>query len=149
MSLGNEMSVGGQIVPNESAEGISNISSNKTLMVTKLNDTPKNEVVDGIETIDEAFEKFKPKSTVSFQNESGGDVTEQFTFNEVGDFSKDKLVEQSAFLKQLQGDVSTLRAVKKHLSSNRALNGILQNKDAKEALVDMLKSMLTKLEDNK
>jgi len=36
----NEVEIGGQLVPQESFEAISNISSNKTLLVQKLTNKP-------------------------------------------------------------------------------------------------------------
>jgi len=79
--------IGGQVRPQEASEAISEISQNRTLLVEQLTSDPpvKPEMVEGLKTVEEVFEHFKPKVEVEFEQEDGSEIKEELSFNNLGD----------------------------------------------------------------
>ena len=115
----NEVEIGGQLVPQQSFEAISQISSNRTLLVQKLTNKPtKPEPITGLKNINEVFDHFKPNVQVEFENEQGAPVKEDIAFNNLGDFGKKGITNQSQFLKDLNGRKENYQKFIKQLKTN-------------------------------
>jgi len=143
----NEVEIGGQLVPQESFEAISNISSNKTLLVQKLTNKPtKLEPVKGLKTIDDVFEHFKPNAEVEFEDENGALKKEELKFNSLLDFRRDGLINQSDLLKKLQIQQDACNAIIKRLKTNKILKTALQNPEAKKSFLQALQATINEID---
>ncbi len=140
--------IGGQVRPQEASEAISEISQNRTLLVEQLTSDPpvKPEMVEGLKTVDEVFEHFKPKVEVEFEQEDGSEIQEELSFNNLGDFGKKGVVAQSSFLQDLQRQQENYQQFIKFLRSNKILQKLLADSDAKVAYLAALQSMIDELE---
>ncbi|WKN41300.1 type VI secretion system contractile sheath small subunit [Tunicatimonas pelagia] len=143
----NEVEIGGQLVPQQSFEAITQISSNRTLLVQKLSSRPtKPEPITGLKTVNEVFDHFKPNVKVAFDTEDGTSVDEELKFSTLGDFTKKGIVEQSAFLKDLHAQQDGYHKFMKQLKSNKILKTALQNPEAKQAYLQALQAMIQEIE---
>ena len=143
----NEVEIGGQLVPRQSFEAISNISSNKTLLVQKLTSkATKVEPIKGLKTIDEVFNHFKPGLEVEFEEENGATRKEEIKFNSLLDFRKEGIIEQSEFLLKLQSQQDACNAIIKKLRSNKILKAALENPDAKENFLAALQALINEID---
>jgi len=143
----NQVEIGGQLVPQESFEAISQISSNRTLLAQKLTSKPtKPEPVTGLKTIDDVFDHFKPNVKVEFESEQGAPVKEELHFTNLGDFNKKGISGQSGFLKELDSQKENYQKFAKQLRSNKILKSAMTNADAKKAYLQALKAMIQEIE---
>lgn len=143
----NEVEIGGQLVPQQSFEAITQISSNRTLLVQKLSSRPtKPEPVTGLKTVNEVFDHFKPNVKVEFETEDGTSVDEELKFSNLGDFTKKGIVEQSDFLKDLNAQQDGYHKFMKQLRSNKILKSALQNSESKQAYLQALQAMIQEIE---
>lgn len=143
----NEIEIGGQLVPQQSFEAISNISSNKTLLVQKLTSkSTKLEPVKGLKTIDEVFNHFKPSVEIDFEDENGASRKEELKFNSLLDFKKEGIINQSEFLKRLQTEQDACNAIVKKLRANKILKACLQNEQAKKSFLQALSAAINEID---
>ena len=140
----------------ESNAKVSPIDNNKTLMIDQYTSDvePGNpELVEDIQTIGDAFARFKPSVEVDFVDEDGGSVNETLRFNELRDFEaqggKGRLVENSAFLSGVKKKIDTNAKIRKSIEQNRKLRDILKDSTGREELKAMLKALLEDLESSK
>ncbi len=140
--------IGGQVRPQEASEAISEISQNRTLIVEQLTADPptKPEMVQGLKTVEEVFEHYKPKVEVEFEQEDGSEVKEALNFNNIGDFGKKGVIAQSNFLQDLQRQQENYQQFIKYLRSNKILQKMLADPEAKVAYLAALQSMIDELE---
>lgn len=139
--------IGGNEVKVDASEAISDIANNKTLLVQKLtvDDTFRPEIVEGLKTVDEVFEHFKPEQSVDFETKEGSVKNESFQFGNLGDFGVKKVVEKSAYLKDLNSDIEQYTKVAKQFKSNKVLQSIAANPEMNQALIDTLSALLVEL----
>lgn len=143
----NEVEIGGQLVPQQSFEAITQISSNRTLLVQKLTARPtKPEPITGLKTLNEVFDHFKPNVKVAFESEDGAPVNEELNFSNLGDFTKNGIVEQSEFLKDINAQQENYHKFIKQLKSNKILKSALQNPESKRAYLTALQAMIQEIE---
>lgn len=143
-----EYGVGGNEVKIDASEAIADIPFNRTLLVEKLTaeDPIHPEKVEGLTTIEDVFQHFKPSIDVEFENEEGQDVKENFRFNSVADFLVKNMTQNSPFLKDLNSQKAFYEKTIKQLRSNKILQRALQNGDTKAAFVEALQGLLAELE---
>src|SRR3954469_15560277 len=91
------------LAPDPVGEGFVEISPNKTLFIQKLtNESPINpEIVEGLQTVEQVFEHFKPNCDVELDKEDGSTMKENFRFSGLGDFDIKNVTNQSGYLKSL------------------------------------------------
>ena len=143
-----EYGVGGNEVKVDASESIADIPFNRTLLVEKLtNEDPINpELAEGISTIEDVFDHFKPNMDVEFENEDGQDITENFKFRSVADFLTKNMMQNSPYLKDLSGQKEFYNKTIKQLRSNKILQKVLQNEGTKAAFIEALKGLMAELE---
>ncbi|MCU0449975.1 MAG: hypothetical protein MUC97_09065 [Bernardetiaceae bacterium] len=141
--------IGGQEVKLETSEAISEIAQNRTLFIQKLTaDAPfRPQIVEGLKTVDEVFDYFKPEQDVEFTTEDGASVSEKLQFKGVGDFTAKNITQQSKFLQSLDGQAKDYQQLLKQLKSNKILKAMLENPDAKAAYLQALQALIQELED--
>lgn len=127
---------------------LSPISLNKTLYVAKLSDdySPTPEAVPGLESVEDVMEHFKPEVGVTLYDEEGAPNYETFQFRQMGDFSREGLVEQSEMMRGLDSKITDLRKMDMHLRSNKLLQNALLNPQAKQVVLEMLQQMIDEIE---
>ncbi|OEK09825.1 hypothetical protein A8C32_09955 [Flavivirga aquatica] len=140
--------IGGNEVKLDSSESISDIPSNRTLLVQKLTNEPPvtPEAIHNLKTVEEVFEKFAPKVKLEFQDENGADVKEEMSFKNLGDFGAKSIKSNSDFLNKLNIEKEQNIKISRQLSSNRALKKALENTDTKAAIIELLEASLKEIE---
>lgn len=140
----------------ESSAKVSPIDSNKTLYVDQFTTDaePGNpELVEDIQTIEDAFAHFKPKVNVDFTDAEGGSVSETLKFSEIRDFEaqggKGRLVQNSEFLSGVKAQIDSSAKIRKSIEQNRKLRDILKDESSRAELKEMLEALLSEIESNK
>ncbi len=143
--------LGGTEVRTDANEAIQEIPQNRTLLVEKLTqDQPiKPVVVKGLKTIDDVFQHFDPKVEVEFEDADGVLKKEELGFSNLGDFGGKGITRQSKFLKDLNTEKDQYIKVIKQLKTNKILKAALTNPEAKTALIESIKALLTEIEEKK
>jgi hypothetical protein len=69
-------------VKGDASEAFADVPQNRTLLIEKFtdNDPIKPEMVQGLQTIDDVFDHFKPEKEVEFVNETGATSKENLRF---------------------------------------------------------------------
>jgi hypothetical protein len=143
----NQVEIGGQLVPQQSFEAITQISSNRTLLVQQLSTKPtKLEPITGLKTVDEVFEHFKPSAKVEFETADGKPINEELNFNNLGDFGKDGIISQSEFLTESKTQQETYQKVAKQLRTNKILKSALQNPETRQAFLQSIEAMIQEID---
>ncbi|MFK7048324.1 MULTISPECIES: hypothetical protein [Flavobacterium] len=143
--------IGGNEVPLDANEAISEIPQNRTIIAQKLTaESPvKPELVEGLTTIEKVFDHFKPEIKVDFENLDGSTKMENLNFKNLGDFGVKGITQQSNFLTGLETEKDQYQKIIKQLKSNKILKGALEDPEAKKSLLDSLQSLIKELEENK
>jgi predicted component of type VI protein secretion system len=146
-----EYGIGGQEVPKDGSEAIADIPMNRTLMMEKLTADPpvKPEIVQGLKTVEEVFQYFKPQVDVDFQKEDGSSMNENLRFGNLSDFGTKGITAQSAFLKDLLQQKEDYAKLIKQLKSNKLLKTAIENPENKQAFISALNALLQEIEDAK
>lgn len=146
--MADKPSVGAYVKDQDANAAIAEIPKNRTMLVTKLTSDPAlgPQIVTDLTNPEQVFEHFKPKVEVDFENEEGGEVKEELGFNNLGDFGRKGITAQSDFLKNLDAQKENYNKFLKQLKSNKILQKMLADGEAKAAYVAALKTMLTELE---
>jgi hypothetical protein len=138
------------LMPEPDGEGFVEISPNKTLFIQKLTneDSIKPEIVEGLETVEQVFDHFKPNCDVEMDKEDGSTTKENFQFGGLGDFDVKNLITQSAFLKNLNLENDAYLKILKQLKTNKSLKNVIENTETKAAFINSLKALVAELYDN-
>src|ERR1044072_3852321 len=98
--------IGGNEVKLDANEAIIEISHNRTLFAEKLTQqTPvKPEIVQGLTSVEDVFENYKPAVPVTFHDAEGRTVPEMLRFHNLGDFGVKGITAQSPFLDDLAAE---------------------------------------------
>ena len=141
--------IGGQERKLDNAsEAISDIPINRTLLVQKLTtNTPlRAEVVEGLKTPEAVFAHFKPEVSVEMSDANGTTVPEKLHFASLGDFGKNGIINQSAFLKGIASETEDLGKLLRQLKSNKILKTALENPETKAAFLAAIQTMMDELD---
>ena len=143
--------LGGTEVQSDANEAIQQIPQNRTLFVEKLteNQPIKPEVVKGLKTVEEVFEHYKPEVGVDFEDEDGVGKKETLKFNNLGDFGAKGITRQSKFLKDLNTEKDQYVKIIKQLKTNKILKAALTDADAKQALLESIRALITEIDEKK
>lgn len=148
--IDDNIGIGGNAVEQEANEGIADIPGNRTLMVNQMTaeELGVPEIVDHLYTIEDVFKYFDPNIDVNFQDKEGQDVTENFQFSNVGDFSVKSMTQRSPFLNNLSIRKEFYEKVVKQLRSNKVLQRVIANNDTKAAMLIILKELKKQVEES-
>jgi hypothetical protein len=140
--------IGGQERKIEVNEGISDIPQNRTLLIEKLTDeSPLSpQIIPDLKSINDVFSFFKPTKEVEFETADGAGRTEQLHFSSLGNFGKQGITRQSAYLNELSHQCEDLQKFVKQLKTNKILRTLLENKEAKSAYLSCIRSLITEME---
>jgi hypothetical protein len=136
----------------ESSAKVSLLDNNKTLIVDQFTDDVEYgspELFEKAKSLNDVFNHFKPKVDVDFLDDEGNSISETLQFNELRDFEteggKGKLITNSPFLSNVKAKVDINTKIKKKIEQSKKLREILKDKQSKEELKIMLKSLLEEL----
>jgi hypothetical protein len=143
--------IGGNEVKLDADEAITAIPQNRTLVAQKLTvDAPvKPELVEGITSVEKAFEHFKPEVKVNFETVDGATKVEALNFKNLGDFGIKGITSQSSFLSDLETEKDQYQKIIRQLKSNKILKAALEDPEAKTALLESLGTLINELKENK
>ncbi|WDF54396.1 type VI secretion system contractile sheath small subunit [Mucilaginibacter sp. KACC 22063] len=140
--------IGGNERKVDTSEAFGEIAPNKTLFIQKLTDNEplRPEKVEGLKTVEEVFEHYKPNVNVALDKQDGSTVTENLKFKNLGDFSVKSLVQQSNYLRKLNIEREMYLSIIKQLKTNKTLKATLDNEETRGAFIDALKNFVKELE---
>jgi hypothetical protein len=143
--------IGGTVVENEAFEAFADIPQNRVLMAEKLTiDTPpRAEIVEGLTSVEQVFEHFKPKVELDFEDEEGASKKETLQFQHLGDFGIKGITTQSSFISDLAMKKEQYQKIIKQLKTNKQLKQALSNPDTKGAVINALHALIKELEQAK
>jgi hypothetical protein len=144
-----EYGIGGTEVQGDASEAFADIPLNRTLLCEKLTgDAPiKPKIVDGLQTIDDVFEHYKPKVAVEFEDSDGAKKDETLTFKGLSDFGIKGITAQSDFLQSLSIEKEQYQKIIKQLKSNQLLRKTLENPETKADLLAVMYALIKELEE--
>ncbi|WP_158825824.1 type VI secretion system contractile sheath small subunit [Mucilaginibacter lacusdianchii] len=140
--------IGGNERKVDTSEAFGEISPNKTLFIQKLTDNEplRPEKVEGLRTVEDVFEHFKPNVDITLDKQDGSTVTENLKFQNLGDFGVKKLVQQSNYLRKLNIEREMYLSIIKQLKTNKTLKTTLDNEETRSAFISALKNFVKELE---
>ncbi|SEN01402.1 hypothetical protein SAMN05421856_11181 [Chryseobacterium taichungense] len=143
--------IGGNEVPLDANEAITEIPQNRTLFAQKLtaDDPVKPELVEGLTTVEKVFEHYKPEIKVDFEDANGAVRMENLRFRNLGDFGTKGITSQSDFLTGLETEKDQYQKIVRQLKSNKILKSALEDPEARKALHETLLLLIKELEENK
>jgi len=144
-----EYGIGGTEVKGDANEAFAEIPQNRTLLCEKLTgDAPiKPKIVEGLQTIDDVFEHYKPEVEVDFEDSEGAGKQETLSFRGLSDFGMKGITAQSEFLKDLNIEKEQYQKIIKQLKSNKLLRKTLENPDTKADLLGVMYALIKELEE--
>ena len=143
----NKPGVGAFVTDTDANAAVADISAKRTMYVGKLTQDPamRPEKVDGLTNVEAVFDHFDPKVDVEYEDAEGGTVKETLSFSNLGDFGVKGITKQSDFLTKLASQAENYQAFLRQLKSNKILQRLLADPDAKAAYVAALETMLAEL----
>jgi urocanate hydratase len=140
--------IGGTDVKGDASEAILDIPQNRTLMVEKLTDEAplKPEIVEGLTSIDDVFNHFRPTVGVEFEDTQGKSKEEKLSFHNLADFGIKGIVAQSSALKDMTIQKEQYFKIIRQLKSNNLLRKALVNPETKQAILNAIYAMSKEIE---
>ena len=141
-------SIGGTVAETEANEAFADIPQNRVLLAEKLTATTpvKPVIVEGLTTVEQVFDHFKPKIDLDFETEEGTSRKETLQFHQLGDFGIKGITGQSAFLTELHGKKDQYQKIIKQLKTNKLLRQTLGDPESKTALINALHALIRELD---
>jgi predicted component of type VI protein secretion system len=139
--------IGGNEVPTDANEALADIPKNRTLLVEKLTDKApvKPEITQGLKTIDEVFQHFKPQVSVELQSLDGVSKKEELKFSSLGDFGANGITKQSPYLQNLKTQKDEFQKIIKQLRSNKVMRSIVADPEKSQAMLKAIQVMIKEL----
>lgn len=140
--------IGGNETKVDTSEAFGEISPNKTLFIQKLTDNEplRPEKVEGLKTVEEVFEHYKPNVNIALTKQDGSTIAENLKFQNLSDFGVKKVVQQSNYLRKLNIEREMHLNIIKQLKTNKTLKTTLDNEETRAAFISALKSFVKELE---
>ena len=141
-------SIGGVVQENEAFEAFADIPQNRVLMAEKLtiDAATRPEIVEGLTSIEQVFEHFKPKVEIDFEDEEGASKKENLHFNGLADFGVKGITGQSSFISDLAMKKEQYQKIIKQLKTNKQLKQALSNPETKQAFINALNALIKELD---
>ena len=138
------------LAPDPVGEGFVEISPNKTLFIQKLTseDPVSPDIVQGLQTVEQVFDHFKPNCDVELDKEDGSTTKENFKFSGLGDFDIKSITIQSSYLKNLSVENDAYLRTIKQLKTNKSLRNVIENPATRSAFISALNALVAELEEN-
>lgn len=139
---------GHEVKQGTGGEAVNALDQNKTLFVTNLtgDEALKPEFGEGLKTINDVFEHYKPTKEIEFIDDDGAPVANTLSFNSVADFGKNGLINNSDFLQSLEAQRSEYQKFIKMLKIKQ-MGNIINDPEGKQSYIEILQSMIAELEE--
>lgn len=143
--------IGGVVQENDASEAFADIPQNRVLMMEKLTaDAPiKPDIVEGLTTVEQVFEHFKPSVEMEFETEEGATKKETLRFANLGDFGVKGITGQSDYLNELTMKKEQFQKIIKQLKTNKLLKQSVANSDTKQHVINALQALIKELDETK
>ena len=140
--------IGGTEVKTDAFEAFVDIPQNRVLLAEKLTYDPpvKPEIIEGLTSIDDVFEQFKPKVDMAFETEDGAMRRETLHFKGLSDFGVKGIIAQSEYLGDVNMQQLQYQKIVKQLKTNKLLKQALANKETREHILKALQSLIQELD---
>jgi len=140
--------IGGTEVKTDAFEAFADIPQNRVLLADKLTFDPpvKPDIVEGLTSIEDTFEHFKPKVEMTFETEEGGMRRETLHFKGLSDFGAKGIIAQSEYLGDVNMQQLQYQKIIKQLKTNKLLKQALANPETKDHIIKALQSLIQELE---
>jgi hypothetical protein len=140
--------IGGTEVKGDASEAITEIPQNRTLLIEKLTAEPpvKPQIVEGLTSIDDVFNHFRPTVGVDFEDAEGKSKEEKLSFHNLADFGTKGIIAQSATLQDLNMQKDQYLKIIKQLKSNKLLRKALENPETRQAVLNAIYAMSKEIE---
>lgn len=140
--------IGGTEVKTDAYEAFADIPQNRVLLAEKLTHEPpvKPDIVEGLTSIDDAFEYYKPKVDITFETEEGAMRKETLRFKGLADFGVKGIVAQSEYLGDVNMKQLQYQKIIRQLKSNKLLKQALAGEESREHLIKALQALVEELE---
>jgi hypothetical protein len=140
--------IGGTEVKTDAYEAFADIPQNRVLLAEKLTHDPpvKPVIVEGLTSIDDVFENYKPKVDISFETEEGALKRETLNFKGLADFGIKGIIAQSEYLGDVNIKQLQYQKIIRQLKSNKLLKQALAGEESRENLIKALQSLVEELE---
>jgi len=140
--------IGGNLIPVDAIEGVSEIPFNRTLIALLLTDKlpSKPEVVHNLGNLAEVFSHYQPAITYIIQMQGQAPVTETIKFTSLADFKPENIIAQSKTLSEQARLLAQSREMHAQLRSNKMLLTVLSDAFYRKTflvLIQALASLLT------
>ena len=106
-------------------------------------------MVQGLQTIVDVFDHFKPEKEVEFVNEQGASSKETLRFGGLEDFGTKGITNQSAFLQGLSNQKEQYDKFLKQVKTNKVLMGVLNDAQLRQEYLNALNALIQEMEDAK
>jgi len=138
--------IGADVKEQDAPTGVKLVPDNKTLLALALNDNHDDDVIPiRLKSMKEIFEHFEPSREVELKTEDGGSEELLLRFNNLTDFTKDGIIEQSQTLKDLEEKENVYSKLHDALRNNAILQTVLSNDETKKDFVELLQTLVDEL----
>ena len=140
--------IGGTEVKTDAFEAFADIPQNRVLLAEKLTYDPpvKPEIIEGLASIEDVFENFKPKVDMTFETEDGAMRRETLHFKGLSDFGVKGIIAQSEYLGDVNMQQLQYQKIVKQWKTNKLLKQALANKETREHILKALQSLIQELD---
>lgn len=144
-----QLNLGGNVAPTETAIAVADINSRRTLMALALTANPalKPQIEEGLTNISDVFEHYRPSIEMDFETEQGTGQKEILYFKGISDFGAKGITAQSNFLSELNMKKEQYQHIIRQLKTNKLLKQALTGKDSRQHLIQALHALIQKLEE--
>ncbi|MDZ4822262.1 MAG: hypothetical protein SH856_02260 [Flavobacteriales bacterium] len=130
-------------------EAFAEIQLNRSIFIQQLTSEVQNtpEIVQGLDTVEAAFNHFKPNIEIEYEQEDGSASKENVSFSNLGDFGVKGITNKSKFLQDQNVKHEQYQKFMKNLKSSKPLQTLLANPEMKQAYITALQAMIMELEE--
>ena len=98
-----------------------------------------------LKSMKEIFAHYKPSREIVLNTVDGDSEEKVFKFNDLKDFSKDGIIEQSELLQDMQESEDVYSRMSDVLQNNDKLRVVLGNDDSKKEFIELLSTLIEEL----
>ena len=141
--------IGADVKEQEAPTGVKLVPDNKTLLALPLNDDHDDDVnPTRLKSVKEIFEHYKPSREVELKTADGGSEELLLKFNQLKDFTKDGIIEQSQILQELEEQENIYSRMSDVLQNNAKIQTVLSNDEYKKEFLELLQTLIEELTEN-
>lgn len=130
-------------------EAFAEIQMNRTIFIQQLTaeESFGADIVQGLDTVEAAFNHYKPNIDIEFETEDGVAAKENLTFSTLADYGAKGITNKSNFLQEQNIKQEQYQKFSKNLKSSKPLQAVLANPEMKTAYITALQAMIKELEE--